>query len=62
MKLLYNEEELTCTKTELLNFKIAKLYMVASRLASNCSIFSNDNLVNIQLVTFLFYCYPIFVN
>ena len=37
MKFLYNEEELFCTKAELLNFKItplAKLDMVCSRLVS----------------------------
>ena len=50
MKLLYNEEELFCTKAELLNFKItlplAKLYMVSSRLVSNDLIFSDDIPVN----------------
>ena len=57
MKLLCNEEECFCTKTELLNFKItlslAKLDMVGSRLVSNGLIFSDDIQVNILLVTFL---------
>ena len=57
IKLLYNEEELFCTKTELLNFKItlplAKLGMIGSRLVSNGLIFSDDIPINIQLVTFL---------
>ena len=56
-KLLYNEETVFCTKAELLNFKItpplAKLDMAGSRLVSNGLIFSNDNPVAIQLVTFL---------
>ena len=42
IKLLYNKE-LFCTKTELLNFKVAlllaKLYMVGSRVVSNALIF-----------------------
>ena len=57
MKSLFNEEEFLCTKTELLSFKItlplAKLDMVESRLVSNDLIFSDDILVDIQLVTFL---------
>ena len=57
IKLLYNEEELFCAKTELLNFKItlplAKLGMVGSRLMPNGLIFSDDIPVDIQLVTFL---------
>ena len=57
MKLLHNEEEFFCTKTELLSFKITlpltKLDMVGSRLVSNGLIFSCGTLVNIQLVTFL---------
>ena len=57
MKLLCNEEELSCTKTELLNVKItlplAKLDMVSSALVLNGFIFSNDVLVDIQLLTFL---------
>ena len=56
MKLLYNEEKLLCTKTELLNFKftisLAKLDIVGS----NALIFSFDIPVNIQLVTFLLLC------
>ena len=52
-----NEEELFCTKTELLNFKItllsAKLDMFGSRLVSKVLISSDDILVDIQLVTFL---------
>ena len=43
MKSLYNEEELYCIKTELLNFSItlllAKLDIVGSRLLSNGLIF-----------------------
>ena len=43
MKLLYNEEERFCTKTELLIFKItltlAKVDMVGSNLVSNGLIF-----------------------
>ena len=43
MKLLYNEEERFCTKTELLTFKItltlAKVDMVGSNLVSNGLIF-----------------------
>ena len=58
MKLLYNEEELSCTKTELLNFKftlsLVKLDMVFSTLVSNGLIFSDDIPVDTQLVTFLF--------
>ena len=57
MKLLYIEEHLFCTKTELLNFKmvlpLVKLHMVSSRLALNGLIPSDDILVDIQLVTFL---------
>ena len=57
IKLLYNEEELFFTTTNLLNFKItlplAKLDMVDSRLVSNGLIFSDDIPVDIQLVTFL---------
>ena len=57
MKLLYNEEELFCTKTELLNFKItlplATLDMVGSRLVSNGLFFSGDIPIYIQLATFL---------
>ena len=60
--LLYNVEKLFCTKAELLNFKftlkplnlpLAKLDIVSSRPISNGLIFSDDILVNIQLVTFL---------
>ena len=43
IKLVYHDEELFCTKTELLNFKItlplAKLDMVVSMLVSNGLIF-----------------------
>ena len=57
IKILYNEEEFFCTKTEFLDFKIiqllAKLDMISSKLVSNDSIFSDDILVDIQLVTFL---------
>ena len=55
-KLLYNEEELFCTKTELLNFEITlpltKLDMVRSRLVLNGLFFSDGISANIQLVTF----------
>ena len=57
MKLLYNGEELLCTMTEFLNFKItlplAQLDMVGSSLVSNGLIFSDDILGDTQLVTFL---------
>ena len=57
INLLYSEEELFWTKTQLLNFKVtlpmAKLVMVGSRLVSNGLIFSDDIPVTIQLVTFL---------
>ena len=43
MKLLYNEGEISCTKTELLNFKLgpslAKLVMFRARLTSSGLIF-----------------------
>ena len=57
MRLLYNEEELFCTKTELFNFKIslalAKLDIVGSRLVSNNLTFSGGIPVDVQLITFL---------
>ena len=57
LKLLYNEEERFCTRTELLNFKITlpldKLDMVSSKLVSIGLIFSDNIPVNIELVTFL---------
>ena len=57
MKLLYNEEELFCTRTELLNFTItlplAKFDTIGSRFASNYLNFSGNISVDIQLVTFL---------
>ena len=55
IKLLYNEEKLFCSKTELLNFKftLPLLYIVGSRPVSNGLIFSDDIPVDIQLVTFL---------
>ena len=57
MKLLYNEEEIFCTITELLNFKITlpltKSDMIGSRLVSNGLIFSDDIPIDIQVVTFL---------
>ena len=60
MNLLYKVEELFCTKTELLNFKInlplAGLDMVSSRLVSNGLIFSDEILVDIQSITFLLLC------
>ena len=56
MKLLYNEEQFSCTKTKLLNFKLtlplAKSVMVRGRLTSNDLIFSRDTMVDIQFVTF----------
>ena len=46
MKLLYNEEERFCSKTDLLNFKItlplATLNMVSSNLVSNDLTFSDN--------------------
>ena len=57
IKLLYNEEKIFCTKTELLNFNITlplpKLDIVGSRLVSNGLIFSDDIPVDIQLIMFL---------
>ena len=65
IKLIYNEEKIFSTKTELLNFKItlplAKLDMVGSRLVSNDLIFLDDIPVDIQVVTF-FYRYLILWN
>ena len=59
IKLLYNEENIFPTKTELLNFKFTlpldKLDIVGSRLVSNGLIFSDDTLIDIQLVTFYYY-------
>ena len=58
MKLLYNEEKLSYSRTGLLNFKFtlpcAKLAIVDSRSVPNDLIFSDNILVAIQLVTFLF--------
>ena len=52
LKLLYNEENIFCTKIDLLSFKItlslAKLDMVGSRLISNGLIFLGDTLFDIQ--------------
>ena len=57
MKLLYNEEDFFCTKSDLLNFKLilllAKLVMVRARLTSYGLIFLGDNPVDIQLINFL---------
>ena len=57
MKLLYNEEKLSYSRTGLLNFKFtlpcAKLAIVGSRSVPNDLIFSDNILVAIQLVTFL---------
>ena len=57
MKLPYNEKELFCSKTELLNFTftllLAKLDMVGSRLVSNCLTFSDYIPSDIHLVAFL---------
>ena len=57
MKLLYNEEERFCSKTDLLNFKItlplATLNMVSSNLVSNDLTFSDNIWVAIPLVTCL---------
>ena len=59
IKLLYNEEKLVYTKTELLSFKVtlplAKLDIVGSSPVSNCLIFSDNILVDIQLVAFFYY-------
>ena len=64
MKLLYNEEEHFCTKTDLLNFKLtlplAKLVMVGVRLVSNGLIFSDDaQMISSEL---FIYCYLMLVN
>ena len=57
MKLLYNEEDFFCTKSDLLNFKLilllAKLVMVRARLTPYGLIFLGDNPVDIQLINFL---------
>ena len=57
MKLLYNEEKKFCAEIDLLNFEftlpLAKLDKVGSRLVSNGLIFSDDILVDIQLLTLL---------
>ena len=51
MKLLYNEKEFFCTRTELLSFKhtlsLCKLNIVSSRLVSNGLTFSSDTPVDI---------------
>ena len=56
IKLLYKEERLICTKTELSNFSftlaLAKLDIVSSRLASDGFIFSDGTPIDIQLATF----------
>ena len=56
VKLIYNEEESFCTKTESLDIKItlplAKLDIVGSSLVSNGLIFSDNIPVDIQLATF----------
>ena len=57
MKLLYNEKEFLCTKTELISFKIslplAKLEMVSSRLLLNGLILLAGISFNMQLIAFL---------
>ena len=57
MKLLFNDTKPFCTKPELLNFKVTlvlvELDMVGSRLVPNGLIFSDDILVDIQLVILL---------
>ena len=57
IKLLYNEEGLLWTETELLVFKIilpwTKLDIVGPKLVSNGLIFSDDIRVNILLAIFL---------
>ena len=61
IELLYNEEKLFCTETELLSFNftlpLAKLNIVSSRLVLNGLTFLDDIPVCIQLV--IFYCYLI---
>ena len=56
VKLIYNEEESSCTKTESLDIKItlplAELDIVGSSLVSNGLIFSDNIPVDIQLATF----------
>ena len=57
MKFLYNEEELFCTRTELLNFTItlplAKFDTIGSRFVLSHLKFSGNISVDIQSVTFL---------
>lgn len=57
MKLLYNEKELSCIKTEFLHFKftllLAILDVIGSKLVSNYLNFSVEIPVDIQLETFL---------
>ena len=57
MKLLFNDTKPFCTKPELLNFKVTlvlvELDMVGSRLVPNGLIFSDDILVDVQLVILL---------
>ena len=57
MKLLFNDKKPFCTKPELLIFKfslvLVELDMVGSRLVPNGLIFSDDILVDIQLVILL---------
>ena len=57
VKLPYNQEKLFCNRMELVSFKytlpLAKLDIVGSRPLLNGLIFSDDIMVDIQLVTFL---------
>ena len=61
IELLYNEEKLFCTETELLSFNftlpLSKLNIVGSRLVLKGLTFLDDIPVCIQLV--IFYCYLI---
>ena len=66
MRLLYNEEEIFCTITKLLSFKItlpvAKSDMVGSRLVSIGLVFSGNILIDFQLFINFFYCCPMLVK
>ena len=53
IKLLYNEEEFFCSKTELLNFRFILLGMIKTKLILIGSIFSGGTWVDNQSVTLL---------
>lgn len=64
MKLLYNEKEFCCTKTEILSFKFTLLWpkvdIINRRLESKSLDFSGDIPVDFQPA--IFYYYSILVN